>query len=174
MTLDMTPRNALFRAFLYVGTLAACSAAHAQDFGEWRALTAEEEQARIADVPSDSIDPAMIEGDFDGDGTKDKAMIAIRRSDQVRGLIVSLKGRIHVVEAENVEANDGLGLAEPGRWDTVCGNAFREFHQTECRAGYPAQVRLRNPGFLHIGQGHTVLYFWNPRKKLFDAASMVH
>jgi hypothetical protein len=146
------------------------SAALAQNLGNWRALTAEEEKARIADVSPESIDPATIEADFDGDGRKDKALIAINQSDGVRGLIAVINGRIHVISPDGVEASDGLGLAESGSWDTVCGNAFREFH--DCR-DYPSRVTLKNPGILRISDGRTTLYFWSRKTRSFDAVLMV-
>ncbi|WP_230531691.1 hypothetical protein [Microvirga roseola] len=151
----------------------ALSAAHAQDLGGWRALTAEEEKARIAGVPSDSVDPAMVEADFDGDGTTDKGLIAVRQSDGARGLIAVLKGKVHVIDPDGIEPSDGLGLAEPGTWETVCGNAFREFHQAACEEGYPARVTLKKPGILWIGNGQTVLYFWNEKAGRFAGAAMV-
>jgi hypothetical protein len=68
-----------------------------QDLGPWRALTAEEEKIRIGETPSSEADPSMIEGDFDGDKTKDKALIAVRRSDGIRGLVVLLKSQHHIL-----------------------------------------------------------------------------
>ncbi|HZH51445.1 MAG TPA: hypothetical protein VEZ16_06130 [Microvirga sp.] len=153
--------------------LSASSGAWAQDLGEWRALTEEEENARTEDVESDSIDPAMIEADFDGDKIEDGALIAIRKSDGARGLIVVMKDRVHVIDTEHIGPKDGLGLAPPGSWDTVCGNAFREFHREACNSGYPARIKLKTPGILLIGNGSTVLHFWNPRTKRFNQATIV-
>jgi hypothetical protein len=151
------------------------SGAQAQDLGEWRLLTAEEEKARIGDSPSNSIDPAMIKADFNGDGRIDTALIAVRKSDQSRDLIVKMDDRIHVlvrseVSGVSIGAEDGLGLAKPGHWDTICGNAFRELQGELCESEkYPKAVILRNPGLLRISSGEAVLYFWNGKKKAFES-----
>lgn len=143
-----------------------------QDVGPWRALTAEEERARIGDTPAQSIDPSMIEGDFDGDGTKDKALIAIRKSDGVFGLIAILKSRIHVLDTDLVEPSDGLGYAKPGTWKTICGIANRASDDESCKE-YPSRVTLKNPGILWIGNGRTLLYFWDKKTRRFDVVLMV-
>lgn len=158
--------------------LLACAlfptSALAETASAWRSLTADEERARAGDVVAESLDPAAIEGDFDGDGKKDRAEIMVRTKDMARGLLVSMKGASKVVATgDGVSDQDGLGLAEPGPWDTVCGNAFREFHQKACEDGYPSRLTLKNPGILLIGNGRTMLYFWNPKKKAFGAVVMV-
>ncbi len=170
----MTLRNSILHAFLGLGLLGtACSAALSQNLGEWRTLTAKEERARLGETPISEADPSTIEADFDGDGRKDRALIAVRRSDGARGLVVAMKGRVRVIEPEGVEPQDGLRLAEPGSWDTICGNAFREFHQEPCDEGYPARVDLRNPGILRISNGATILYFWDRTTGRFDSVLMV-
>lgn len=151
-------------------TWSIAAGASAQDLGSWRPLTAEEEKSRIGDTPAGSIDPAMIEADFDGDGRKDKALIAVRKSNGSRGLIAVLNGRVHVIDPDSIEPSDSLRVAKPGRWNTICGNAFREFH--EC-AGYPGRVTLKNPGILAISDGRTVLYVWDRKAKRFNGVLMV-
>ncbi|MBJ6128038.1 hypothetical protein [Microvirga splendida] len=167
----MTLRTLCLHAFLSIAALGMNgSAALAQNLGNWRALTAEEEKVRIADISPGSVDPSTIEADFDGNGRKDKALIAINKFDGARGLIVLVHGRVHVISPDGVEASDGLGLAERGSWDTVCGNAFREFH--DC-TDYPSRVMLKNPGILWIGNGRTSLYFWSRKTKSFDVVLVV-
>jgi hypothetical protein len=146
------------------------SGAQAQDLGEWRALTPKEEKDRIGKTPRSEADPSMIEADFDGDGKKDKALIAIRISDGARGLIAVMNGHIHPINPDGVEPSDGLRFAKPDRWDTVCGHAYREFH--DC-TDYPSHVTLKNPGILWISVGRTVLYFWDRKTKRFDGVLMV-
>ncbi|MBM1171128.1 hypothetical protein [Microvirga arabica] len=170
----MSPRPFFLHGFLSIGILvAAPPAAIAQALGEWRALTAEEEQARIGDTPSGETDPSMIEADFDGDGRQDRALVAVRRSNGARGLVVATRGKVQVIKPEDVEPQDGLRLAAPGPWDTVCGNAFRAFHQGTCNDGYPSRVELRNPGILWIGNGRTVLYYWDGKTNRFSGVLMV-
>ncbi|KAB0267990.1 hypothetical protein [Microvirga brassicacearum] len=123
----------------------------------------------------------MIEADFDGNGIKDRAQIAIRKSDQARGVIVTTKGRVHLLlilsEGDEIRADhsdlkdNGLGFAKPGRWDTVCGNAFREFQEESCE-DYPKSVRLRNPGILVVSNTYALLYFWDRKKEKFDVVSL--
>ena len=150
------------------------SGVQAQDFCPWRPLTEEEEQARTENVPAEDADPSVIEGDFDGDGTQDKALIAIRKADGVRDLIVLIRtNRIYPVMVGTVDPRDGMRLAEPGPWDTICGNAFREFHEKMCASGYPKQIKLKNPGILVVSNGQTSLFFWNSKKRLFDAYILV-
>jgi hypothetical protein len=159
--------------FWCIGILAASSGAEAQDFGEWRALTTEEEKAHNADIPADSVDPVMIEADFNGDGRKDKALIAVRKADQVHDLIVDLGDRIHVLvrsEAggEGVAPGAGVRLAESGRWETICGNAFRDLQGGMCESeNYPRAVSLKRPGIISISDGATLLYYWDRKKKTF-------
>ena len=141
-----------------------------QDFGFWRALTTEEEKARIGDASANSIDPTMIEADFDGDGRKDKALIAIRKIDGARGLIAVLNGRVHVISPDGMEPSDGLGLAKRGISNTDCVSPIREFHDF---THYPSRVMLKNPGILWIGNGRTSLHFWDRKKKQFDTVLMV-
>lgn len=150
-----------------------CAAALARDLGVWRELTAEEERARTAGTPFESTDPSTIEADFNSDGVKDQAMIAIRRTDQVRGLIAVVKGQVHVlvVEPKTITEYDGLGVAQPGEWNPICGNALRAFHQ--CGPDNPRKLRLKNPGILLIGDGTTVLYYWNEKSKRFQGVMMV-
>ncbi|WP_201862558.1 hypothetical protein [Microvirga soli] len=168
----MKPRTLCLHAFLSIGALGMDgSAALAQNLGNWRALTAEEEKARIANVSPESVDPAMIEADFDGDGRKDKALIAVRKSDGVFGLIAILKGRIHVLDTDLVEASDGLRYAEPRTWDTICGMPASA-NDASCDE-YPSRVILKNPGILWIGNGRTSLYFWSRKTKSFDVVLMV-
>jgi len=137
--------------------------AQAQDFGEWRALTAEEEKARIGDMPMTSIDSSMIKADFDGDRRIDTALIAVREGDQTRDLIIKMNDQIHVLVRSSesgvtVGPEDGLRLAKATRWDTICGNAFRELQGGLCESEkYPKAVTLRNPGLLRISSGETVL-----------------
>ncbi len=150
------------------------SEALSQDFGAWRALTAEEEKARAENSPSVELDPTTIEADFNGDGKTDTALIAVRLSDQARELIVDMNGHTHVLihveeGEERIGPDDGLGLAEPRRWETICGNAFRKLQGGLCESeGYPKAVTLKNPGFLYISPGQTNLYFWDRKKKTFD------
>lgn len=154
------------------------SGARAQDFEAWRALTAEEDKARSGNAPSASIDPAMIRADFDGDGRIDTALIAVRKADRTRDLIVKAGERIHVLvrsseSGVSVGPEDGLGLAKVGRWDTICGNAFRELQGGLCESGtYPRAVTLKNPGLLLIAPGETVLYFWDIKKRAFDSVAL--
>jgi hypothetical protein len=161
-----------------IGLLAAPSGARARDFGEWRALTAEEENARIGDTPAGSVDPSTIEADFNGDGRTDRALIAVRKSDGVRDLIVDTGDRIHVLVRsepgrESVEPEDGLGPAKPGRWETICGNAFRELQGGLCETeNYPRTVTLKNPGILHVSPGQAILYYWDRRKKAFASVGL--
>ena len=149
------------------------SAALSQDFGPWRALTAEEERARSGDTLSESADPSLIEGDFNGDGKSDKVLIAIRKADGARQLIAVTRNPNNPVELGAAEPDDGLRLAEPGPWDTICGNAFREFHADLCASGYPRQIRLKNPGVLLVGSGQTSLFYWEAKKKRFDTVVLV-
>ncbi|MFC4175313.1 hypothetical protein ACFOYU_25140 [Microvirga sp. GCM10011540] len=174
----MSRRSTILHALCGIGLLAACTPALSQELGEWRALTAEEEKSHKGDVPADSADPLSVEADFDGDGRKDKALIAARRADGIRDLIVRMGDRIHVlVRSEeggaSVGAEDGLGLAEPGRWETICGNAFRDLQGGLCESEqYPEAVTLKHPGLLHISPGEAMLYFWNRKKKTFDAVGL--
>src|SRR5215217_4752638 len=116
--------------------------AQAQDYGEWRALTSDEEKARIAAVRPGSVAPAVVEADFDGDGTKDKVLIAIRKADGARRVIAVMGNRVHVIEPLGVDAPDGLGLADSGSDDTICGNAFQQLHKEACD-DYPAHMHFR-------------------------------
>jgi hypothetical protein len=175
----MNPRNRAGRVLWSLALAGALTApAAAQDIGRWRALTAGEEKARIGDIPAESVDPSMIEADFDGDGRKDRALIAVRRADQVRDLIADMGDRIHVLvrseeKSAGVGPEDGLGLAKPGRWETVCGNAFRDLQGGLCGSEkYPRAVTLKNPGLLHISPGEAILYFWDRKKKTFDAVAL--
>jgi len=172
--------------------------AQAQDYGEWRALTSDEEKARIAAVRPGSVAPAVVEADFDGDGTKDKVLIAIRKADGARRVIAVMGNRVNVIEPKGVDAPDGLGLADSGSDDTICGNAFQQLHKEACD-DYPAHmnfrycdgphaahVTLKRPGFLWIGgrgfnlQGFLemrsrvyALYVWDRKKGRFLSPSWI-
>jgi hypothetical protein len=168
----MTPGTLCLHAFLSIAALGMNgSVAVAQNLGNWRALTADEEKARIGDTPAASVDPSIVEADFDGDGRKDKALIAVRKSDGIFGLIAILRGRIHVLDTDLVEASDGLRYAESGTWDTICGMPDRA-NDASCDE-YPSRVTLKNPGILWIGNGRTSLYFWSRKTKNFDVVLMV-
>ena len=150
-----------------------CAPGFAAGLGTWRELTAEEEAIRIAGIPPASIDPSVIEGDFNGDGIVDRAMIAIRTTDQVRGLIAIINDHVHVIVGDPgaVGDRDGLGIAPPGRWNPVCGNALREFH--ECDARQPTAIDLTITGILFIRENATVLYYWDEKSAGFRSAVMV-
>ncbi|WP_046867067.1 hypothetical protein [Microvirga massiliensis] len=166
--------NKLVRTALGIGLLWQMGTpSAAADLGTWRELTADEEAVRIAGIPPASIDPSVIEGDFNGDGILDRAMIAIRTTDQVRGLIAVIDSHIHVIAGDPgaVGDRDGLGIAPPGRWDPVCGNALREFH--ECDGRQPTTIDLTTSGILLIGEGETVLYFWDKKIPGFRNAVMI-
>lgn len=171
----MSPYRVIVRILFGIGLMwLLIPSAQAQDFGPWRPLTTEEEQARIENVPVEDADPSMIEGDFDGDGIQDKALIAIRKADGARDLIALIKtNKVYPLMVGTVDSHDGLRLAESGLWDTICGNAFREFHQKMCANGYPRQINLKNPGILVVSDGQTSLFFWQPQKKRFDAYILV-
>ncbi len=170
----MSSGRSFFPAVLMLGLPALLpAAALSQDFGPWRALTAEEERARSGDTLSATADPSLIEGDFNGDGTGDKVLIAIRKADGARHLIAVTQNPNHPVERGTAEPDDGLRLAEPGPWDTICGNAFREFHADLCASGYPKQIRLKNPGVLLVGSGQTSLFYWEAKKKRLDTVVLV-
>jgi hypothetical protein len=160
------------------GAAVAAPVALAQDFGEWRALTVEEQKAHLGDVPAGSAAPLMIEADFNGDGRKDKALIAIRKADQVHDLIVDLGDQTHVLVrseegGEGIAPGASLGHAKPGRWETICGNAFRDLQGGLCESEkYPRAVRLEHPGIICIADGETLLYFWDRKKKTFDAVAL--
>jgi hypothetical protein len=154
------------------------STAQAEDLGAWRVLTAEEEKIRVGETPSSEADPSMIEADFDGDGRKDKALIAIRKPDDVLGLIVLLKShpQIFVLSEHNRSGLDvdqsglphsGLSVAEPGAWQPNC-------YDDECFKRPPKKRILKNPGILFYDGPNTVLYFWEPRTKSFGGSLMVH
>lgn len=151
-----------------------------QDHGGWRALTTEEEKARVGDTPAESVDPAMIEADFDGDGRKDKALIAVRKADGMHNLIVDLGTQVQALiqsdqRGMSVDPQAGLGLAKPGRWETICGNALRKLQGGLCEAErYPAAVTLKRPGILYIENGLTQLYYWDPRRKAFETVILVN
>jgi hypothetical protein len=163
----------------------AMTTAQAQDYGEWRALSSDEEKARIAGVRLSSVAPAVIEADFDGNGTKDKVSIAIRKADGARGVIALIGKRLQVVEIE--KATDALGLADPTSHDTICGKALRELHEEACNDyparvtlkycnGYhPARVTLKHPGFLRIGMRRRMfdLVVWDPNKRRFVVPSWI-
>jgi hypothetical protein len=167
------------RAVFSIGFLcAAGTIALPQDFAAWRTLTAEEEKSRIGDLPVGSSDPSMIQADFNGDGKKDKALIAIRETDGARGLIVALAGRsqILVLSEENGSGadsdqsgllNKGLSIAEPGSWQANC-------YDDECFKHPPRTRILKNPGILFYDGPNTVLYFWDPNSKRFVGSLMVH
>lgn len=146
-----------------------CAAAFASDLGVWRKLTDEEEKVRT----TESTDPSAIKADFNGDGIEDLAMIAVRRTDQVRGLIAIVKGKVHVIveEPKVIAEYDGLGLAQPGEWHPICGNALRVFHR--CGPDNLRKLRLKSPAILLIGDGVTVLYYWSERTKHFREVTMV-
>ena len=155
---------------------ATCPAALSQNLGEWRALTAEEETIRIGEIPSSEANPSRIEADFDG--KKDKALIAIRKTDNACGLIVSLKGQLQilVLSADNGNGlnsdqnrllDTGLSIAEPGSWEPNC-------YDDECFKHPPKKRILRNPGILFYDGPNTILYFWEPRTKRFGSSLMVH
>ena len=166
--------STLIRTTLSIGLLwQMCMFGFAADLGAWRKLTAEEETIRIAGIPPASIDPSLIEGDFNGDGIVDRAMIAIRTTDQVRGLIAIINDHVHVIvgDPESVGDRDGLGIALPGRWNPVCGNAHREFH--ECDARQPTAIDLTITGILFIRENATVLYYWDEQSAGFRSAVMV-
>jgi hypothetical protein len=166
--------NKLVRTALGIGLLwQMCTPGNAADLGAWRELTAEEEAVRIAGIPPASIDLSTIEGDFNGDGILDRAMIAIRTTNQVRGLVAVIDGHIHVIAGDPgaVGDRDGLGITPPGRWNSVCGNALREFH--ECEASQPTTIDLMNPGILLIREGSSVLYYWGDKIPGFRSAVMV-
>jgi hypothetical protein len=154
------------------------STAQAQDFGIWRALTAEEEKTRIGDTPISEADPSMIEADFDGDGRKDKALLAVRKTDDVLGLIVLLKARsqVFVLSEYNRSGLDvarsglpdaGLRIAEPGAWEPNC-------YDKECFKDRPKKRILKNPGILYYAGPNTVLYFWESKTRSFGGSLMVH
>ena len=150
----------------------------ARDLGSWRALTAEEEKARIGGTPSESVDPSTIEADFDGDGRRDQALIAVRTSDGARGLIVALKSRLHVLvlSGENRAGIDadksalleaGLQVVKPGSWQPNC-------FDDECSRNPPRRIRLKYSGILLYDEGSTVLYYWDAKAKRFAGSLMVH
>jgi hypothetical protein len=149
-----------------------------QDFGPWRTLTVEEEKARIAGISPESVDPSLIEADFDGNGKKDKALIAIRKADKARGLIVVLNGQLQVLalfrervpwldDDESGLRDTGLQIAEPGSWQPNC-------YDDVCFKHPPKKRILKNPGILLLEDLTTMLYFWDPKTKSFGASLMVH
>jgi len=174
----MALRTLFLHGSLGIGLLAAPSTAIAQDIGEWRTLTAKEEQTRIADTPSGEADPSMIEADFDGDGKKDKALIAIRRTDDALGLIVLLRNRPQIIvlseykrSGQDVDQSglphSGLRIAEPGAWQPNC-------YDDACFKRPPRKRVLKNPGILYYDGPNTVLYFWEPKTRSFGSSLMVH
>jgi len=172
------PSHALLRIVLSTGIgLSVLPDAGAQDLGAWRALTTEEEKARVGDTPQKDADPSTIEADFDGDKAKDKALIAVRTTDGARGLVVFLKSGLHVLvlSGENRDGTDadksplleaGIRVAKPGPWRPNCFE--------DCVAHPPRTFALRNPGILFYDDGSTMLYWWDAKKKRFTSALMVH
>ncbi len=145
----------------------------------WRDLTPEEERLRVADTAPDSIDPAAIEADFDGDGAKDRAAILVRLADGARGVVVALKNRVVVLafsgsdrsgidpDAEDLTlATGGLGVAKPGLWAPNC-------FDDDCKAARRS-VRLKSTGLIVIDETITLLYYWNPKTGRFARMLMVH
>ena len=172
------PPRALLRIVLSAGIgLSVLPDATAQDLGAWRALTAEEEKARIGDTPASKADPSTIEADFDGDRTKDKALIAVRSTDGARGLVVSLKAGLHVLvlSGENRDGTDadksplleaGIRVAKPGPWRPNCFE--------DCSNNPPKTAVLKAPGILFYDDASTMLYWWDAKRKRFTSTPMVH
>lgn len=177
---SMPFRPATLRNLACTILIATGSPALAQDYGEWRALTEEEDKARIGDTVAESIDPSTIEADFDGDGRTDTALIAVRKADGTRDLIVDLGRSVHVLirseeRGMSVDPEAGLGLAKPRRWDTICGKALRKLQGGLCESErYPASVTLKLPGILYIENGLTQLYYWDRKKKAFESVVLVN
>ncbi|HEX2136888.1 MAG TPA: hypothetical protein VHG30_13445, partial [Microvirga sp.] len=152
------------------------------DLQEWRALTAEEARAMAGGEPASKearpAPPFAIEADFDGDGVKDRAEILVRRSDQARALVATVRGKTYLLTISNpppfeenlhlLDLKDGVNLqtAKPGRWSPNC------FDDCDSRRTKP--TRLKNPGIILGADTITLLFYWDAKTRRFSLLLMVH
>jgi hypothetical protein len=93
-----------------------CVAAISERFPAWRfAPVSEEVRAYVADISADRADPVLVGGDFDGDGTQDRAAL-IQTRQEVPKIVFCLGGDKHVklLAIEQPYCHDCIVLKKKG------------------------------------------------------------
>jgi hypothetical protein len=105
-------------------------------------------------------------GDFDGDGTVDKAELLVSTNGRRFGLFVFLgNGRRLLLLREKIEFLPSFGISKvgPSTFPTACGKGY-----WACKKGEPAEVTVAHDGILFFkSESAASVFLWSPAKKRF-------
>jgi hypothetical protein len=92
-----------------------------------------------AELRQKNVNPYLVQADFNGDGIRDDAYIALSMSGRNWALFVNLnkkEGNPEVVKldeetGETPPQRMGVGVAEPGTYETACGKGYWDCDKDE-------------------------------------------
>jgi hypothetical protein len=119
----------------------------------------------------EKIVPNRADGDFNGDGLKDTALLLINDTEkkyrlsvylgQKNGYYITLK-----LDEDSLTANKlhlGISIMEPGNYKTACGKGY-----WDCAPGEPAVLTLKNPGIAFFEfESSSSVFYWDTHKREF-------
>ena len=157
------------RRLLFMLLLVLCSAAHATDWPSgWREPSVHELNDSNDDWRKDSKTKySFADGEFFGSGARGHARLLVREDGQTFGLLIQQQSggkwivliQMPIVHLQNM----GVDRIVPGNYPTACGKGY-----WECKAGEPAELKLKNDAILFFADGSAASAFvWRPRTKTF-------
>jgi hypothetical protein len=118
--------------------------------------------------------PTHAEADFDGDGTKDHALILIQPDEAKYGLFVLLgKGRSLKLEEFGLTGGGdklhvGLSPVKPGKYLTACGKGY-----WKCSPDETEELTLSRTGiYFFVFEGASSIFYWNDGTRTFSRVWM--
>ena len=141
--------------------------------GQWESV----EPTQLSQECSGS-NRAVIEGDFDGDGQRDRAALLVNRSKNRLSVFVHVGGKLNawqpvlVLPSGTPAREICLQLIMPGSYKTACGLSHDRGHNVNCRLGEPENIELKTNGIgVHLKQRET-LFYWDKNTKRFSELLM--
>jgi len=119
----------------------------------------------------ENIVPNRADGDFNGDGFNDTALLLINDTEKKYSLLVYLyqkKGGYKKIKLEegpkiSEKLHNGISLMEPGNYKTACGKGY-----WDCEPGEPAVLTLKNPGIACFEfESSSSVFYWDTHKREF-------
>ena len=135
----------------------------------WRAPTV----AELGDAwrEKDAEKFALVEGDFNGDGVADKAMLLVSKENRSVGLFVFMsqaKGKFKtyqlsiVKDASSLQAN-GISKALPGKYKSACGKGY-----WQCKKGELSEISIETDAVNFFKSESAESYFyWDKHTGVF-------
>ncbi len=137
----------------------------------WRLPTEKDMSGDWAEFRKDNPHPYLAQADFNGDGIPDDAYIALSTKGKGWALFVNLnkkKGSPEIIKLEEDSGETpaqrmGVGIAEPGTYETACGKGY-----WDCAKDETETLKLKLPAIdLYIFESSNSYFWWDKKHGKF-------